>query len=68
MNNPQKIVLGITVILIGCVLFMYIAYITNIIPSGLYVPEFPISSLFVVVLGVALFAVGLIILFGIKKR
>jgi len=68
MNKPQKIVIGITIILIGCILIMFIALTTDIMFSWKYVPEFTISSLFVGILGIVLVAGGLIVLFSIKKR
>ena len=69
MNNSQKIVLGITIILIGCILLMFIVSTTDIMPPGFYyLPEFTIGSLFVVILGIVLIAGGLIVLFSIKKR
>jgi len=68
MNKAQKIVIGITVILIGCVLIMFIAITTNIEYEFTPQPYISISSLFVVILGIVLIAGGFIVLFGIKKR
>ncbi len=69
MNNSQKIVLGIMIILIGCILLIFIVSTTDFRPPGFYYfPEFTIGSLFVVILGIALIAGGLIVLFSIKKR
>ncbi len=71
MNKPQKIVIGITIMLIGCILIMYITLTKDFMTASSWgEPELTltIGSLFVGILGIVLIAGGLIVLFGIKKR
>lgn len=69
MNKQQKIVLGITIILIGCIFIMYITLTKDFMPTNAWgQPELTISSILVIILGIVLIAGGLIVLFGIKKR
>ncbi len=65
MNNPQKRVIGYTGILIGCILFMYVALA---MPTGAWGEHWAINSLLVIILGIVVIAGGLIVLFSIKKR
>lgn len=69
MNKPQKIVISITLILVGCIWIMYIALTQTFMPTSAWgEPEFAISFPLFVILGIVLIAGGLVVLFSKTKR